>query len=451
MSDKKGIKQYNLPNNFKTIVIAGTTTVVLVISGLSFYIKTISDKLVTLEERIKSEQIVKISTVKPTMLLSTNTANVPFTPSKKDILKIEESKKLALIKVEKEEEQRLKRVEAEKLAQSLMVEQAKKEEALKLAKLEKIKQEKAEKEKRLKQKLAEEKLAKEKAALAKIKKEEALKLAKLEKIKQEKSEKEKHLKQKLAEEKLAKKKAALAKAKKEEALKLAKLEKIKQEKVKKEKRAKQKLAKEKLAKKKAALAKAKKEKKKNLKSSNNTYNCYADFKKSVNLRKSYKVFKNHQLLKKANGRNTVVKIDVSEQRVKLLVNGKVALSSPCTTGAKHKFEPNTKTYRDKHTPLGTFKIMEKVAAKKSTIFGEMYRNGKKVYHGDRRKYRGPKAKYVGHTMHNWMRLTSGGIGLHASKYIKRYPGSNGCVRLPLAVSKTIFSKVRSGTKVMVVN
>jgi len=179
--------------------------------------------------------------------------------------------------------------------------------------------------------------------------------------------------------------------------------------------------------------------------------CYADFVKHTNLRKSYKVFKDHKLLCKANGRNTILKVDVSEQRVKLLVNGKIALSAPCTTGAKHKFEPNTKTYRDKHTPLGTFKIMEKIAAKKSTIFGEMYRNGKKVYHGDRRKYRGPKAKYVGHTMHNWMRLTSGGVGLHASKYIKRYPGSNGCVRLPFKIAKTIFSKVRPGTKVMVVN
>ncbi len=182
-----------------------------------------------------------------------------------------------------------------------------------------------------------------------------------------------------------------------------------------------------------------------------TSSCYVDFKKHTNLRKSYKVFKDNKLLGKANGKNTILKIDVSEQRVKLLVNGKVALSSPCTTGAKHKFEPNTKTYRDKHTPLGTFKITEKIAAKKSTIFGEMYRNGRKVYHGDRRKYRGPKAKYVGHTMHHWMRLTSGGIGLHASKYIKRNPGSNGCVRLPFKIAKTIFSKVRPGTKVMVVN
>ena len=187
------------------------------------------------------------------------------------------------------------------------------------------------------------------------------------------------------------------------------------------------------------------------KSNTNSCKSYVAFRKSVNLRKSYKVFKDNKLLCKANGRNTHLKIDVSEQRVKLLVNGKVALDAPCTTGAKHKLEPNTKTYRDKHTPLGTFRIMEKIAAKKSTIFGEMYRNGKKVYHGDRRKYRGPKAKYVGHTMHNWMRLTSGGIGLHASKYVKRYPGSNGCVRLQPKIAKVIFKKVRRGTKVSVVN
>ncbi|AKF24806.1 hypothetical protein YH65_04960 [Sulfurovum lithotrophicum] len=187
------------------------------------------------------------------------------------------------------------------------------------------------------------------------------------------------------------------------------------------------------------------------KMTNRSYTCYADFKKHVDLQKSYKVFKNNKLLSKANGKNTHIKIDVSEQRLKLYVNGKVALCAPCTTGAKRKFEPNTKTYRDKHTPLGTFRIKEKIAAKKSTIFGEMYRNGKKVYHGDRRKYRGPRAKYVGHTMHHWMRLTSGGVGLHASKYIKRHPGSNGCVRLPFKVASIVFSKVKKGTKVSVIN
>jgi peptidoglycan hydrolase-like protein with peptidoglycan-binding domain len=182
----------------------------------------------------------------------------------------------------------------------------------------------------------------------------------------------------------------------------------------------------------------------------NNFGSYESFRKSVNLRKSFKVYKDKVLLSRANGRNTRLKVDVSEQRVRLYVNGKVALDSPCTTGAKHKFEPNTKIYRDKHTPLGTFKIMEKIADKRSTIFGDMYRHGKRVYHGDRRKYRGPKAKYIGASLKNWMRLTSGGIGLHASKYVKRYPGTNGCIRLPYNVAKTIFKKVRRGTKVQVV-
>ena len=199
------------------------------------------------------------------------------------------------------------------------------------------------------------------------------------------------------------------------------------------------------------LASKKSKENKKIAKSNVKAKTYKEFRKYVNLRKSYRVFKDYSLLKKANGRNTTVKISVKNQRVNLLVNGKVALCAPCTTGAKHKLEPNTRTYRDKHTPYGTFKIMEKIAVKRSTIFGEIIRNGKVVYKGDRRKYKGPKGKFVGHPLKNWMRLTSGGIGLHASKYVKRYPGSNGCVRLPKSVSKIIFSKVSRGTKVVVSN
>jgi len=182
-----------------------------------------------------------------------------------------------------------------------------------------------------------------------------------------------------------------------------------------------------------------------------TSGSYAAFKKKVNLRKSFKVFKNKKLLAKANGRNSQLKIDISEQRLRLYVNGKVALCSPCTTGAKRKLEPNTRVIRDKRTPKGVFKITEKISNKRSTIFGDMYRNGKRVYHGDRRKYKGPKAKYVGAALKNWMRLTSSGIGLHASKYVKRYPGTNGCIRLPFKVASTVFSKVKKGTKVSIVN
>jgi len=181
------------------------------------------------------------------------------------------------------------------------------------------------------------------------------------------------------------------------------------------------------------------------------YNSYSEFRKNTNLRKSFSIYEDKKLLSQANGRNTKLKIDISEQRVRLYVNGKVALCSPCTTGAKRKLEPNTGIIRNQSTPKGTFKIKEKIVDKRSTIFGKMYRGKKLVYKGDRRKYRGGKAKYVGASLKNWMRLTSGGIGLHASKYVKRYPGSNGCIRLPYKVSRTIFKNVRRGTTVSIVN
>jgi len=182
------------------------------------------------------------------------------------------------------------------------------------------------------------------------------------------------------------------------------------------------------------------------------YRSYREFITYVNLKKSYAVYKDKKLLKIANRRNTRIKIDVSLQRLWLYVNGKVALCTPCTTGARRKFEPNTKIYRDKHTPYGTFRIREKIANKRSTIFGDYYRGRKRVYHGDRRKFRGSTKglRFVGASLKNWMRLTSNGIGLHASKYIKRYPGTNGCIRLPYHVSKVIFRKVGKGTKVSIV-
>ncbi len=93
--------------------------------------------------------------------------------------------------------------------------------------------------------------------------------------------------------------------------------------------------------------------------------------------------------------------------------------------------------------------MEKIPNKRSNIFGTIYVNGRAVFRGDRRKYRGPKGRFVGHPLKKWMRLTSEGIGLHASKYVKRYPGSNGCIRLPYDVANIIFSKVTKGTKVIV--
>jgi lipoprotein-anchoring transpeptidase ErfK/SrfK len=60
-------------------------------------------------------------------------------------------------------------------------------------------------------------------------------------------------------------------------------------------------------------------------------------------------------------------------------------------------------------------------------------------------------KFVGASLKNWMRLTSSGIGLHGSRYVKRYPASNGCVRIPYKVANVVFKKVKPGTKVKITN
>ena len=166
---------------------------------------------------------------------------------------------------------------------------------------------------------------------------------------------------------------------------------------------------------------------------------YTEFKKTTNFPKTTKVFTDQALLKKANGKNTKVKIDLSEQRIKLYVNNKIALCSPATTGKKYK-----------RTPKGSFTIKEKIKHKRSSIFGKLYRGKKMVYKGDRRKYRGKYTRYQGAELKNWMRLTSDGIGIHGSKYIFRVPHSNGCVRVPYDVVGKIYSCVGTGTRVSVV-
>ncbi len=177
---------------------------------------------------------------------------------------------------------------------------------------------------------------------------------------------------------------------------------------------------------------------------------YAAFKRRRGYPKSFAVYRNDKLLRKASSRRTKIVIDKSQQRIKLFVGSEVAIDSPCTTGARRKLEPNTRRIYNKSTPSGNFRITEKIADKRSTIFGKLYRNGRMVWRGDRRKYHGPKAKYIGASLKNWMRLTSSGIGIHGSKYVKRYPATNGCVRVPYNVVNKIFKYTKKGTPVKIV-
>lgn len=155
--------------------------------------------------------------------------------------------------------------------------------------------------------------------------------------------------------------------------------------------------------------------------------------------KTMEVYRNDDLLSQSTKENAKIVVDLSEQRTRLLVNQLVAIDAPCCTGKAGK-----------RTPTGTFPVKEKIKDKRSNIFGSLYRNGRKVYGGDRRKYGGSYDRYVGSSLPYWMRLTDDGIGLHASKYVHRYPKSNGCIRMPHAAVSTIYAAVQPGVPVQVV-
>lgn len=166
---------------------------------------------------------------------------------------------------------------------------------------------------------------------------------------------------------------------------------------------------------------------------------YNSFKKRHDYRKTRAIYRNESLVKTAHKHNTQVRIDLSDQRAQMLVNNRVALDFPCCTGKAGK-----------RTPTGNFCITSKIRNKRSTIFGRLYRKGRLVYGGDRRKYRGRYDRYVGASLPYWMRITSGGIGMHYSGYVHRYPGSNGCIRMPRGPVQTLFAKTRVGTPVQII-
>lgn len=168
---------------------------------------------------------------------------------------------------------------------------------------------------------------------------------------------------------------------------------------------------------------------------------YSKFRQRDDYRVTKAIYKNESLYNNAVRGQNRVRIDLSEQRAQLLVgpNRQVAIDTPVCTGKPGKA-----------TPPGTYRIMEKIADKRSNLFGSLYKNGSKVFGGDRRKYGGSYDKYVGAPLPYWMRMTGGGIGMHGSNYVHRNPRSNGCVRTPPPIVDDIYNKMNKGDIIEVV-
>ena len=158
----------------------------------------------------------------------------------------------------------------------------------------------------------------------------------------------------------------------------------------------------------------------------------------------HQIFVNHGLLEGLTPSNASIEIDLGDQRARVFRKTgpmKTLVIDTQISSGKSGFD----------TPTGTYKISEKLADKKSTIYGVWYdANGVPVpSNGESAVRPAGASEFVGADMPCWLRIT-GGIGMHIGE-VPGYPASHGCVRVPAAIHPLIFAKVGLGTPVTIVH
>jgi hypothetical protein len=139
--------------------------------------------------------------------------------------------------------------------------------------------------------------------------------------------------------------------------------------------------------------------------------------------------------------NARVLISLSKQRAWLMAGENVYIDTPVSTGK-----------RAGSTPTGSFRITQKDPDHRSSIYGDFVdRQGRVVRAGISLKVDSAPSgtRYLGAPMRWFMRLTDSGVGMHTG-ILPGYPASHGCIRLPEEMARTIYSKVKIGTPVQIV-
>jgi lipoprotein-anchoring transpeptidase ErfK/SrfK len=136
---------------------------------------------------------------------------------------------------------------------------------------------------------------------------------------------------------------------------------------------------------------------------------------------------------------TKVVINLSEQRVYLVEQGRVALVSPIASG-----KPGWPT------PTGNFRIFSKDINHRSRSFGSVVDALGRVVNSNATpgSHVPPGGHYRAAPMPYFMQF-SPAIGMHAG-YLPGYPASHGCVRMPRDLAALFFEQVHVGTPVTVV-
>lgn len=137
-----------------------------------------------------------------------------------------------------------------------------------------------------------------------------------------------------------------------------------------------------------------------------------------------------------------VEISLDDQMIYVMIGGEEAGWSYLATGVRRYA-----------TPVGDFKILEKVVDKHSNLWGVMKDANGNTVNSDARNGRDavpPGGRFVGARMPYWMRLTNGGIGMHVGVIPQPgLPASHGCIRLPRGFAQHLYAVVRLGTPVRI--
>jgi lipoprotein-anchoring transpeptidase ErfK/SrfK len=135
-----------------------------------------------------------------------------------------------------------------------------------------------------------------------------------------------------------------------------------------------------------------------------------------------------------------VVVSISKQRAYLLLGEEIAIDTPISSGKAGR-----------PTPQGSYRILEKDADHRSNIYGAFCDSQRRIVREGVSSVidSAPSGThFIGAPMKWFMRLTDKGVGMHTG-ILPGYPASHGCIRLPDAIAKMIYEKVKIGTPVKV--
>ncbi|MDB6075339.1 MAG: hypothetical protein JWO89_2979 [Verrucomicrobiaceae bacterium] len=139
-----------------------------------------------------------------------------------------------------------------------------------------------------------------------------------------------------------------------------------------------------------------------------------------------------------------VTIDLGEQKARIYKGGQQVGWTYVATGVDGR-----------RTPSGNFSITEKIADKRSNLWGVMVDAEGDTVNSNARNGVSPVPEgghFVGARMPHWMRLTGGGIGMHGGPIPRPgHTASHGCIRLPYAMATHMYEALPTGTPVSIVD